>query len=76
MFRKKNKIIVKISGMHCMHCAKKVEDTLIKIENVLKVKVDLNKNQATLFVNGPVSNAEIKELIEGLDYKVEEVEEL
>lgn len=34
MFAKKRKIVIKIEGMSCEHCAKKVQTTLEKIEHV------------------------------------------
>ena len=44
----KNKKTISIEGMHCEHCAKKVENTLSSIEGVNKVKVNLSKKEAII----------------------------
>ncbi len=59
-----------ISGMSCNHCAKKVEDALISIEGVEKVKVDLNKKMAKIKCNKEIDNNLIKEIITNLGYEV------
>ena len=33
MFGKKNKIIIIVDGMHCEHCAKKVTDAILKVDD-------------------------------------------
>lgn len=42
------KKIIEIKGMMCEHCKKKVEDTLSSIEGVKLIKVNLDKNTATI----------------------------
>ena len=43
LFGKTENIILKVGGMHCMHCAAKVENTLKALKGVKKAKVDLEK---------------------------------
>lgn len=45
---KKNKIEIIVEGMHCDHCANKVEQTLLEDDNIKKVKVDLAKKKVTI----------------------------
>lgn len=72
---RKIKIIVGIEGMSCAHCSKKVHDALIKMENVKKVKVDLQKKTATIKSAMQLDKKQIKDVIENLDYKVLNIEE-
>lgn len=76
MFNKKEKIIIKIEGMSCQHCAKKVENTLLSIENVKSVRVNLKDKTATVIINGFVDKNQIKVKIESLDYIVKEIREV
>ncbi len=69
MFTKKLKTIIKVEGMHCEHCAKKVCDSLEKLENVSKVTVDLEQKQVTVLSKKSIEEKKIKEAIENLDYK-------
>lgn len=48
MFGHKNKIIIKVDGMHCEHCAKKVSDAIVKLDDSYKVKVDLKSGEVTI----------------------------
>ena len=62
-------IIINIDGMKCIHCAKKVEDSLKNIENIKSVKVNLDKNNAIIKYKDTVDIDLIKKNIEELDYK-------
>lgn len=73
MFNKKNKLIVKIEGMKCKHCAKKVEDSLNNLEGVNKVKVNLHSNEAIIISDNVIDKNLIIDTIENLDYKVIEM---
>lgn len=75
MFSKKKKKIVKIEGMSCSHCAKKVEDNLNSIEGVNKTRVNLSNNTATIIIYRNIDNDIIKSKIENLDYKVISIED-
>ena len=73
MFHKQEKKVVIIEGMHCEHCAKKVENALLALEGVSKVKINLKTKEATILLSGPVQDDVIKEQIETLDYTVLEI---
>ncbi len=66
---KKNEIEVKIEGMHCEHCAKKVEDSLMSLDNVSKVKVNLKNESAKIsFKTKDIDEEKIKSIISELGY--------
>ncbi len=62
MFHKK--IIVKIDGMKCDHCAKRVCDSLKKIDNVKSVKVSLEAKNATINYKENVDIKQVSSVIE------------
>lgn len=70
MFRKKIKKVVTIEGMMCEHCASKVEKSLLEIENVDKVKVNLKEKTATISSLKDINDELIINAINALDYKV------
>ncbi len=59
-----------IEGMTCNHCVANVKDSLIKIEGVQNVKIDLAKKNAV--VDGDYNPNEIKAAITKAGYKVVE----
>jgi copper chaperone CopZ len=69
----KNKIIIKIEGMHCSHCIKRINDALLKIDNISKVRINLKNGEATIIYKDSIDINNIIKTIEDLDYKVCEV---
>ena len=72
MFGKK--IVVKIDGMSCSHCAKRVEDGLKKIDNVKSVKVDLNNKKATVTYKDSIDTDMIEKTINELEFEFKGIE--
>ena len=72
MFHREKKVIY-VEGMHCEHCAKKVENALLSLDGALKVKVDLNHKEVTLSSKEPIADEIIQKAIEALDYQVLEI---
>ena len=70
MFGPKYKKIISIDGMHCEHCAKKVETTFKSIEGVTKVNVNLSKKEATIISKIELDNKTIEESFKDLDFKI------
>jgi len=70
MLFNKNKQIVKIDGMHCEHCASRVEGCISSIPEVKKVKVNLNKKEAVITANEKIDLEKIKESLKETDFKV------
>ncbi len=64
---------IKIEGMHCEHCAKKVENALAELDNVKKAKVNLKKQEASLVLEKEIDNKVITEAIENIDFKVTDI---
>lgn len=61
MFGHKNKIIIKVDGMHCEHCAKKVSDAIVKLDDSYKVKVDLKSGEVTITSKNTIDIDNVKE---------------
>ena len=64
---------IKIEGMHCEHCAKKVENALSELDNVKKAKVNLKKQEASIVLEKEIDNKVITEAIENIDFKVTDI---
>lgn len=65
----KKKMIIKINGMSCMHCANTVTTALENIDNIIKVKVDLKKKEAVITYQSDIDTNVIKDTINNLDYE-------
>lgn len=61
---------IKIEGMSCMHCAKKVENALKEIKGVKSVKVMLEEKKADVILKEDVDDKVLKDKIEELGYTV------
>ena len=70
MFDKKIKKVITIEGMMCSHCQMKVEKSLLELNGVSKVKVNLKDKTATIYSTKIINNDDIKKVITKLDYKV------
>ncbi len=65
------KVTLKVQGMHCSSCTKRVERALAKLRGVSAVKVDLLSGQAAVeYTPGEVTEAQLKETVRALGYKV------
>ncbi|MCI8833684.1 MAG: heavy-metal-associated domain-containing protein [Clostridia bacterium] len=73
MFGEKITKTISIDGMHCMHCAKKIEDTLKGIKEVKSVKVILEDKKAEVILKSEINDDILKEAIENLGYTVLEI---
>ncbi len=73
MFGKKEKKIIKIEGMSCGHCAKRVTDALEAIDAV-KAKIDLDKKCAVVTAKKTVGDDALKTVVEAVGFKVVGIE--
>ena len=82
---KKIKKNIKIEGMSCMHCAKKVENGLKEIKEVKSVNVNLEEKNAEVILKQEVEkNYHVRAMIveadlkrkQSIDYKDKYIEEL
>ena len=67
------KKVVTIEGMHCDHCAGKVENSLLQIDGIKKVKVNLKKKQANLVLEHEVDNEAITLNVKNAGFEVVEI---
>lgn len=67
---KSDKKVFQVEGMKCEHCANKVINTLEKIENIKKVKVDLKKGEVTCLYKDSINEEDVIKAIEDLGYIV------
>lgn len=75
MFDKKIKKVITIEGMMCSHCQTKVEKSLLELNGVSKVKVNLKDKTATIYSTKIINNDDIKNVITKLDYKVIDIKD-
>ncbi len=73
MFGKKIKKVVSIEGMHCNHCAMKVQDALGNLDGVKGVKVNLDKKEAIVTLDKEINCDLIKEAIAKIDFLVTDI---
>jgi len=61
---------IRIEGMTCQHCVKRVVSALQEIDDVLAVEVDLDQNKAKMETRAPVPSATITRKVEEAGYAV------
>lgn len=70
MFFSRKKMIIYVTGMHCMNCFKRIKESLEEICYIKKIDGDVNKGEIIIFYKDMVNQEEIKEKIEKLGYGV------
>ncbi len=63
---------IKVKGMSCQHCVRRVTEALQALPGVKKVKVDLDARQATFDKPDKVDMAQVHKAIKDAGYEVEE----
>ncbi len=64
------KIVIKIEGMSCQHCVKRVDAALKENFDASEVVVDLENNQATLTTTQVIDDQAIVEALDDVGYDV------
>ena len=64
---------MKIEGMMCGHCEARVKKVLEALEQVEAAEVSHEAGTAVVTLKTPVSDEELKKVIEDQDYKVLEI---
>lgn len=64
------KIVIKIKGMSCQHCVKRVDAALKENFDASDVVVDLENNQATLTTTQIIDDQAIVEALDDVGYDV------
>ena len=67
------KKMIHIEGMHCQNCKNSVERQINRIDGAA-AEVNLKKNLAVVMMTRPISDTELREVIERLEFKVTEIE--
>lgn len=69
-----NKMVVKIDGMSCEHCANNVSKALKDLAGIEEVNVNLDQKEATVNYFGSVDEEEIKSAIDEAGYEYKGIE--
>ena len=75
-FHKKKKLSIGIDGMHCSHCANKVDKALEDISFVSSVKVSLKDKSAIVYYEDNADFLLLQKTIEELGYIVTGIKEI
>lgn len=62
--------IFKVDGMHCEKCAERVKNSVLDIEGVQNIEIDLDKKEVKVDVKDNIDVNILKERIEDLGYTV------
>ncbi len=63
---------IKVEGMSCMHCVKKVEQALKAIPEIKSVKVDLEEKTAKIILKKEIENMIIEKAVQEAGFEVVE----
>jgi Cu+-exporting ATPase len=63
------KIELRIEGMSCKHCAKKVENAINEVTGVKKAAVNLNKQKVVVNADDSITAEELIKIIEKTGYQ-------
>jgi len=62
--------IIKVEGMSCGHCEKRVENALKELNKVEIIEISADKNQVIINIDDNEDLEEVKEAIEDAGYEV------
>lgn len=65
---------MKIEGMSCEHCVRRVKNALEELNGVSNVQVDLGLKEATFDSTDDVKDSDIKYAVEDAGYEVVNIE--
>ena len=63
------KVVVKVDDMHCEHCAARVKDAILEINNVKRVKINLETKEVKIVYRGELDLERVKVLVNDAGYK-------
>lgn len=72
MFGKKFKTEIKVEGMHCNHCAGKVEAAIKEISGVKSVKVDLDAKTVEVTSSAELDRALLSQAVQKAGFTMAE----
>jgi copper ion binding protein len=65
---------MRIEGMSCEHCVRRVKNALEELSGVSNVQVDLGSKEATFDATDDVKDSDIKYAVEDAGYEVVNIE--
>ena len=66
-------VVLRIKGMSCSHCAANVKNTLLKVEGIETVKVDLKKGKASI-TGAVIEHSVLKKQVEDVGFTITSIE--
>ena len=66
----KKKVVLKVDGMHCNHCANKIKEICNNVSNVLNTKVNIESKEVIISYIKEINLDDIKSKIDFEGYKV------
>jgi len=67
------KTCLRVEGMVCGKCVKKVEDQLSKVKGIKTVSVSLQKEKVVIESDGPVNPKEVKTQLDAIHLKADTI---
>lgn len=61
---------IKIEGMSCGHCVKRVENALNELTGVTQVTVSLDESKAVIELSQDISDAVLRDVVDDAGYDV------
>lgn len=65
-------IKLKVNGMHCEGCENRIKNSLSTIDGISEVSANHTKGIVIIKANDDINLEEVKEMIEDLDFEIEE----
>lgn len=67
-------VIIKVNGMHCEGCEKRIENKLEDIKGIKEVEADYKKGIVTVKTKSKIDDKTLKDAIEDLGFKVDDID--
>lgn len=73
MFKKYKEMSFAVDGMTCNGCKKRVEKSLLQMDNVRKIDVNLKNGEVRLYSDVDIDMEMVKNVIASIGYSMKEV---
>lgn len=65
-------LLIKVDGMHCEGCEKRIQNALKNLKEIKKVIANYKKGTVNIILKKDISEVKIKEIIEDIGFFVKE----
>lgn len=65
-------LLIKVDGMHCEGCEKRIQNALKNLKEIKKVIANYKKGTVNIILKKEISEVKIKEVIEDIGFFVKE----